>query len=708
MIAKKHTDKLREIKKNIETSHQYFQKNALRYNEFMKFVFNTSLTSADTTKLDRLQKPSLEFNILEAFISRLRGEFAKQEPAITARAADGIRTEDLTPEFLKTLEVIESHLREIFFDAGNDSLEYNIYSDLLGGGYSVVQVNTDYINELSFEQNIKVERVFDPTMTGFDPLARDSHKGDGAYCFQLIPKSREEFEQEFGKGSSDKMKFTRSSNIGGFSWSYANQDQEIILIADYYAKKKKREKIVKLSNGHVIAKKHYDEFLELWNKQKFIEQAPIIIEERDTILETIERYLICEDQVLSHQETSYKYLPLVFIDGNSVILRESSDGVSLQMTRPIVYHAKGIQQLMNFSGETIAAEIENMVQHKFIVAVESIPEDYIDAYKNVQQASTLAYNAFYQKDPSTPLPPPREVQRTPMPDIVQSMFMGSSQVTQTILGTYDSILGTNDKQISGVAIQQGAMQSNAACLPYLMGYIKGLNRIAQVIVDLIPKYYVTPRSLPVKSPDGKRKYQIINDPNHPQNINLQYDPNDLQVRIEAGVSSAVQKQVALDQIIRMMQSSELFARFINTRGLGTILSNMDIRGIEALEAQSVQFMQEMQQQQQAAQGQPDPTTLQLQQEQAQTEAFTQVEMAKVAQQREKTQGDMAIAVAKVANEKQLTDIKFMQVMAQLEQEEKRIGIDKEKADAENARTAVESAIELSGKLSQREYEATGY
>ena len=691
MIAKKHRSRLEEIKDNIQASYEYFEKNNRRYHEFMKFVFETSLSEDDMTKLDILQKPTVEFNILEAMISRLRGEFSKQEPSIIARAADGVRVEDLTPEFIRTLEVVEAHIREIFFDATNDSLEYNIYSDLLAGGYSVVEVFTDYINELSFEQNIKVERVFDPTLTVFDPLARESHKGDGNYCAQLSPMTVEEFEREFGEGAADNMKFQRNASIGSFNWSYQNQDQEIVLVARYFEKKKKKEKIVKLSNGHVVVKKHYDDFLEMWNKEGFIEQAPIVISERDTVIETIEKYTLCGEKVLSHEKTNYKYLPLVFIDGNSVNIREAEDGATFQMTRPFVYHAKGVQRLKNFSGQTVASEIENMVQHKFKVAVESIPEDYQEAYKNVQQASTLVYNAFYKDNPEVPLPPPMEVQRTPTPPIVESTFMGTDRVTQTILGTYDSVLGTNDKQISGVAIQQGAMQSNAAAIPYLMGFVKGLNRIAQIIIDLMPKYYVTPRSLPIMQPDGKRSYQIINHPNNPQSINLDYKPNNLQIKVEAGVSSAVQKQVAIDQIIRMMESSQLFAEFINTMGLETLLDNMDIRGIEQLKAQSVIFMQQMAEAKKAQAEEGDPM---LKAQQDQTETVKQIEMAKIEQQAVKTEGDHAIQAAKVAVEQKNTDIKFMQMMAQIEQGNMKQALEQERVDAENARSAVETAMTI--------------
>lgn len=698
-LAAKHTDKLQDLKKNVESSAQYFKDNIIRYHKFMEFVFNTSLSETDKNVLTTLGKPAIEFNILEAMISRLRGEFAKQEPSIVARAADGIRIQDLTQDFLETLEVVASHLREIFFNATNDSLEYNLYSDLLAGGFSVVNIFTDYVNEMSFEQVIKVERAFDPTMTGFDPLARESHKGDGQYCFELIPMTREDFELEFGADAAKDIKFERAADIKGFNWSYKNQDKEIVLVANYFYKEKKKEILAKLSNGHSILAKHYPDAVEEWDRQQIMDMPPIIIEQRPTIVETICRYKFCENKVLSHDKTNFRYLPLIFIDGNSVNLRDGIDGATHQMCRPFIYHAKGIQQLKNISGQTIAYEIENMMQHKIMIPVEGIPDDYIDAYKNVARASTLAYNSFFDGNVNVPLLPPREIMRTPTPPIVENTFMGTDQVTQTILGTYDSILGTNDKQISGVAIQQGAMQSNAAAIPYLMGYIKGLNRIAQVVIDLIPKYYVTPRSLPIMKADGKRSFQIINDKKNKDSISMQYNPNSLQIKVEAGVSSSVQKQVALEQIIKLMGASERFAAFINTMGLETILDNMDIRGIEQLKAQAVIFMKE-EKEAQAANSEKEDPMVEITKEQ--NETLKQIEFARIEQQAIKADGDHAVATAKVALEKEKNDLKFMEIVAKIENESKKVEIDQEKVDSENARSAVEMAMNITKEHREQE------
>jgi hypothetical protein len=86
-------------------------------------------------------------------------------------------------------------------------LSYQFYKDELSGGYSVAKVYTDYANEKSFDQNIYIERVFDPTLTGFDPLARDSHKGDGRYAYELFPKSKGEAEELYGADITKGHKF---------------------------------------------------------------------------------------------------------------------------------------------------------------------------------------------------------------------------------------------------------------------------------------------------------------------------------------------------------------------------------------------------------------------------------------------------------------------------------------------------------------------
>ncbi len=696
-VAKRYSERLVDLKKTVEEAQEYFSENVNRFNEFIKFVFKSSMNQQEVAALLTTGRPTIEFNILEAYISRLRGEFAKQQPSINVRAADGVPLSSLTPEFTETLKVLEGHLGSIFAESSNDMLAYNVMTDQLAGGFSVVKIMTDYVNEMSFEQKICVTRVFDPTLCFFDPLARDSHKGDGRYCGELSPMTRDAFEEQYGKEATQKMTFTRS--LSGFSWSFKNESEDIVLVCDYYEKKCRREKIVKLSNGHVVTEKSYKKFMEMWEQEGHIEQPPVIVgEPRMTTLETICRYRFCESRVLEYVETDFKHLPLVFVDGNSVNITEA--GSSGQMTRPYVYHAKGIQRLKNYAGQSLANELENTIQHKFIVAIESIPEDYQTAYQNVQKADTLVYNHFLDsRSPDVQLPPPREVNRTPIPPEISQTFRMSDEMTQAILGSYDGAAGINRDNMSGIAFDKSALQSNVASLPYVVGYIKSLNRVAQIVLDLIPKYYRTPRSLPIVLPDGKRSHIEINKKG---SIYMNYDPNSLEVKVEVGVNFSRQKEIALNTIISLMQSSPIFGQFMNEHGLQILLDNIEIRGVEGLKEKAAKFEEELAQQRQQMQ--------QSQAQQSQAEAQQMQQQAQVEQQRVKIEmaqaqrslqnptieelGLMSIQeksrldAANLALKERDSETKFIETMAKIQMQGMEIEQKGAQQDAETARELV--------------------
>lgn len=584
-VAQTYQNQLDRVKKNIENSYEYFRPNYERYNKFTRFVFESSMNDDEIKALQAIGKPQIEFNILEAFISRLRGEFSKQEPSVAVRAVDG---KPIDPQMI---DVIEGYMRSILIDANNDSFEYEIYTDLLAGGFSAIKVFSEYESEMSFNQNLHIRRVYDPTLMFFDPLARLSHKGDGRFCGELFPMTKTDFSIEYPEIDLSSIKFTKG--LKGFNWSYQNGREDILLVCDYYEKKKKKTKIVQLVNGDVMTTKDYNEMIKNWTN---IEQPPTVVgKPRDTDLQVICRYRLIENKVLEYKETNYKYLPIIYVDGNSRLIRKTDNGDVQQFTRPYVYHAVGLQRLKNFAGQTLANELENMVQSKFMTAKESIDAAYVEAWKNPQTVSTLVYNAFKPNDNGNiPLPPPQAVPRAPIPPEVTNAFSMTDQMVQSILGNYDSALGVNDNQLSGVAIVESATQSNAAAMPYVVGFMQGLNQAAQVILDLIPKYLITPRTIPVVDKEGKRSYKFINQQG---GVDITKAKNSLEVRVEAGVNFSVQKSRSLQQIIALMQASPMFAQFMNQEGLPILLDNIEIRGIDQLKMLSEQWAENMKQQQ---------------------------------------------------------------------------------------------------------------
>lgn len=672
-IAKKHQDKLDGLKKDIEKAYDYFQPNYKRFHEYKKFIFDTSWTSTDLDVLARLQKPQLEFNMGEAYLSRMRGEFYKQEPSIK------VTSDYENPVDPKIIDIVEGHFRHILCDANKNSFEYDVYTDMLSGGFSVARIWTEYLNSLSFNQVIKLGKHFDPTLCGFDPLARLPSKSDGRFCFELIPMNKEDFLREYKGVDISSLDFSRT--IGSFNWNYNNNKEDIILVCHMYVKKKEKVKIIELTNKRVMTDKSYKRLLKRWDELGLIEQAPQPTgKSRMSDMTTICRYELISNQVLSYEETDYKMFPLIFFDGNSAMLKDGDGGDVRQMTRSYLHHTRGTQRLKNFAGVSLANEIENSVMSKWIIADESILPAYKEAIKNPQSMSAIIYRAFKAGDPQVALPPPQAVPRVPCPPEFNQTFVEMDGLMQTILGSYDASIGVNENDISGKAMIEGATQSNATAMPYVVGFMNGLTPCAEVILDLIPKYLVSPRKIPVVGKNGEGSDQLINAPG---GISMNYPENSLQVSVEAGVNFAVQKNRALQMLNQMSASSPMFAKFISDMGLEVVIDNMEIRGADQLKVLAKQWMQEQKQQQQMAmqQQQQNPSMMRAHNDQQ-----------RLLLDANKNQTDAQLKASELLISQQNSENARMKIMSDMKQAEMESMVQLDKSNTEKLGKAAELAM----------------
>lgn len=667
----KSQSELERIKNNVGQSWHYSYKNFDRYHETRRRLFNTAIDENQETILADQGKPIIEFNIQMPYVMRELGEFSKHEPSIEVRKASGVPVNDAV------IELVEGHIRHINYEANKNSYSWEVYKSLLSGGFDVVKVYTDWESAMSFTKVIKKERVFDPTLCGFDPLARHSHKGDGRYCFELYPKTREDFEREYPGINTDKVSYLR--NVDEFSWSYKNQSEdEIILMGEYFEKVMRKAKIVKLANGRVMTDKNYQKLEAWWQQEQFIEQVPDVIgKSRMTEIETIDRKLLIETEIFEQKKTDYSFLPLVFVVGNTVILQGGEDSSTYEFIVPYTYHAKGIQDLKNFSGQCLGQYLDGMIQSKFIVKKEAIPQEqeYVDSIKDHQHANTIVVQAFYENDPNMQIPEPiREVQNLPAPPEVMGAFAQCDSMLQSILGTYDASLGLNEKDISGVALIESATQNNATTFPYLNGYLQAETQVANIIVDLIPKYKKNKQDLPVIDNEGNRDEVAINGKNKDgtDQPRMDYSEHALNVEITAGVNLGVAKNKALTQIFAMMQASQTAAEFFSTEGFPIVLDNMEFHGSDIAKEKAIEWLE----QKKKAPQQPNPEMLKY-----------QVEMSKIQQNNQELQQKSQMHQSQT----QIDILKLQQAQAKLMHD---LRLSADENYRANKREALDHAVEI--------------
>lgn len=634
VVAKEHNKGLDEMKKCIRSWHNWFSDNNNQFHSARSFVFKTTLSDSDRSAFKELGMPELEFNALHALLMRQLGEFCEQEPSFVVSSEE----DQVNPESVAVVEFVQAHLKNSYEEANKSKANYEVFKDLISGGFSAFKVQTAYrheaVNDKAFDQDIFYERV-DPTLCGWDQTSKDLNEGN--YCFDVFYFTKKEFKLKYPNVNIDQIRF--NSIFGEFNFSFFDsQHNEIVVVVDFYKKIKKNKRIVRLSNNKVMTKKEYNAMVEDWQDITF---PPTVLEERNIEESRIHRYRLIENQVIEHDETDYTKLPIIYVDGHSAELRkgDSNSGQMYRHTIPMLYFAFDNQRLKNYSGSSLARSLESMVEQKWVAALEAIPKQYLDSYVNPQKNQTIIYNAYDIKNPDKQLPAPREVSPRDTPGSIINTFMGADRQTQTLVGNYDSMLGINNNEVSGAAIRSGAMNASATNNVYEKAFMNGLSRVARMIVDLIPKYYVTPRSVPVLLPNGDREYKKINQPG---GINLmQVNTSLFKVLVTAGPSYALQKQQSLEMLDKFIRANPWLSEFIekSPTAASVLFDNLDIRGADKLKLAYEEFFQQEQKAKQMAQQQA--------QNQMTPEQVKQMELQLKAK---KDQQDFAINTAKVNND----------------------------------------------------------
>src|SRR4051812_24136253 len=307
--------KLNELKRKVQAWMDYFQENIQRFHLNKRFIFVSSV-EGDRNNLNALSKPAFDTNVLEAYMSRLRGEFGIQNP--------GINVESLVGDKVGTaiVELITNICRSIFYDSQMSNLDDVVYKDSMGGGFSVLTVGTDYRHDNTFDQKIVINAPFDVTRCGFDPMARECHKGDGDYCFEIIPMYESEFRKEYPKCEPDFSNIFGGKQQTMWWATKLPTGEKIVMVCDFYEKKYKMENMVLTDQNQTFSKKEFNDavrLIELQDNQ--IAVLPKIKKEaRRKVLDKIVRYRFMGSEILVTEDTDFPNLPLVFFDGDSVVI----------------------------------------------------------------------------------------------------------------------------------------------------------------------------------------------------------------------------------------------------------------------------------------------------------------------------------------------------------------------------------------------------
>jgi Phage P22-like portal protein len=427
-------------------------------------------------RLDREadNRPCLTINILAQNVRQVTGQIRSLNPAIKVTAADSAANKD-------TAEVIEGMIRHIENKSDASSVYEAATEQAAASSIGYWRIRADYADGDTFDQELKVERVYNPFSVFLDPFAKDPTRKDARYGFVVEEMPKEEFEAQYPDATVSAI--TSDHKLPNFEqWMTA----DAVTVAEYFWVDHKEHEIALLPSGQVI-RGPFPEGVEL--KRKRTVKTPQVMWAKITGADVLE----------GPQEFPCSYIPIVAVTGEEWHLGEETYRSS------VIRHAKEPQRLFNYAASTDAEVTAMQPKAPYLVSTKQIAglEDFW-AEMGVRNRPYLPYNPDPDAGMPSRVPPPVASQALQL-----QMQMAAENIKRTT-GIYDASLGARSNETSGRAILARKEESQNATSIYADNMVKAITHTGCILVDMIPRIYDTQRIVRVLGEDGQEKMETIN------------------------------------------------------------------------------------------------------------------------------------------------------------------------------------------------------
>lgn len=475
----------------------------------------------------------------------------------------------------KSAEIMQSIIRRIEYISKGSSVYRKVCEQQVDGGIGYVLIETGYVSERSFDQDIYLKASRDPTGVYLDPWIREPDGSDANFGFVFERMPRKEFNRKYPKY---KNKVVTAPLDNAFSdWI---SDKEIML-SKYFRKKAKNDTLVAYKNddGSEI-EKLASEIKEESGQEiyesliKSIKEGKIDGKTRKVFNNEVEWFLIAGDTIVDRGDWAGKYIPICRCVGRELVIDSTLDRKG--HTRPLI----DAQRMLNYNASTAVQVGALQPKASFIAPARSLEGQEQYKSMNIDNFPVLLYNDIDDEAPEglqTIAAPARLDPPKVSPVNLQGMQDAERQMMM-ISGQFQAQMGENDTQsaASGKAINERQQQGDTATYHFPEHQSDMLRFIGVQLVDLIPKIYDTKRTLHVIDEDGEKSWLLI-DPTQEgvlkelehekedeEAIKLAFNPTigDYECMSDPGPDFATQRQEAWNAISLILQQNMQLAGVI--------------------------------------------------------------------------------------------------------------------------------------------------
>jgi hypothetical protein len=522
----------------------YFSENATRGKDDMNFVLRDQWSAVERSEFNRLFKPAMTFNKLYDTTKKVVGEQRKNKPDLIVRSLTGKSTQ-------KQIDLRADLVRTISYQSQNDLVYQTAFKQALMMGYGGFEICLEYENARSFNQVIRYDLISDITRTSFDPTSMKPHKGDGNFCARQFVYTKEEFYATF-PWVQNPVSYTDPRSLLDFQW----ETRDTIVVCKYSRKEWFPIKLYLLSDGTTATESEWEDMQDQIKvlrevaegaqvvKDMILKDIPKIVGERNSKDYKIRQYMMTQNQIIEYTDWPSKYLPIIFVDGDSNFINGQ------QYTRSFIHEAKDAQKFVNYVGSEVAAEIKNRRREQWMGTPDNIVGNE-QMWRNPELQNGIL---IAKPDPKTGAMP----SKLPPWELSQSLllqYQRGCQDIREILG-FSETEALQGKDMSGKARRERKLEGSMSAYVFFDNLNQAIEQGGRVVLDLLPVIAgENERHMVISKADGRTDSVILNQKMNDGSIENTLEGGDYDVEIDTGPSFAVQKDIALEFFQQTIQAN---------------------------------------------------------------------------------------------------------------------------------------------------------
>ncbi|HOK45914.1 MAG TPA: portal protein, partial [Bryobacteraceae bacterium] len=271
----------------------------------------------DQIEAERLRagRPCLTINRLPQFARLVINEQRQARPAIQINPVEDGDTD--------TAQILQGLVRHIETHSQADIAYDTAFQYAVIGGFGYFRVVTDYVNDRTFDQDIFIRRILDPTTVYFDPGAVEPDYSDADYCFIVEKLTREQFRARYP--NSEVAGLPDFTSIGDTDRLWI--DGPRILVAEYFFVERRKDHLVLLVDGREIPEKELERYPEVeiavdsYGEPRTRETEERIIHWcKMNAREILEPEGFTVERLMSRPQVPGKYIPVIPVLGEELIV----------------------------------------------------------------------------------------------------------------------------------------------------------------------------------------------------------------------------------------------------------------------------------------------------------------------------------------------------------------------------------------------------